>query len=154
MTELLQRAGIIVAGSVLLSLVANSVSPRGISLLAPPKKELKAGDYLPLEKAKEMWSGGGAVFLDAREPDDYAAGHIGNSINLPVMQFEKYYPEVAPLLNPDLPIVVYCDGEQCELSHRLADNLRQQSFTNLHILFNGWTVWKNAGLATETGGSK
>ena len=43
-----------------------------------------------------------AIFLDAREPQDYAAGHIGNALNLPGLRFEAHFGKVAPLFDPYL----------------------------------------------------
>ena len=108
-------------------------------------------EWIPLEKAKELWENGAAVFLDAREAKDYAAGHIPNAFNLPVASFEAYFEEVAPILTPESLIVIYCDGIDCELSHRIKERLVELSFTHVKILFNGWTVWREAGLATGQG---
>jgi 3-mercaptopyruvate sulfurtransferase SseA len=55
------------------------------------------------------------------------------------------------MLTPESQVVVYCDGKECELSHRLADSLRQVGYTNVHMLFNGWTVWKESGFPIEQG---
>ncbi len=133
---------------------ANQISPRGIPLFPPPQRAAETGEFIALAQAKRLWDGGAALFLDAREPDDYAAGHIGNALNLPAQSFAGHFGEVAPMLTPASELVLYCDGKECELSHRLAENLRQQGFTNLHILANGWTVWREAGLPATTGGRK
>jgi rhodanese-related sulfurtransferase len=145
------RAGLIILFGVILGLAGNAVSPRGIPLIRPPKQQPKPEEYILLEKAKELWDSGTAIFLDAREPADYAAGHIGMAFNLPVLAFEKHFAEVAPMLTPESPVVVYCDGTECELSHRLAKNLQQVGYTNVHMLYNGWTVWKQSGFPTEQG---
>jgi rhodanese-related sulfurtransferase len=146
------QAMILTFVGVFLGLASNLVSPKRIAWVTPPKKQVSADEYLPLAKAHEWWSGGAAVFLDARAPEDYQAGHIGNAVNLPALAYEQHFPAVAPLLSAEAPIVVYCDGIECELSHRVAGTLRQQGYTNLHILLNGWTVWRDAGHPTQTGG--
>lgn len=137
-----------------LGLAANQISPRGIPLITPSEQALAAGEFIALDQAKQLWHRGAALFLDAREPADYAAGHIGNALNLPAQSFAQHFGEVAPLLTPDSELVLYCDGKECELSHRLAISLRQQGYTNLHILANGLTVWRQAGLPTTPGGQK
>jgi rhodanese-related sulfurtransferase len=135
-----------------LGLAGNHFSPRGIPLMTPPERISKAEEFIALDKAKELWSHGTALFVDAREPADYAVGHIGNALNLPALSFERHFGAIAPMLTPESQIVVYCDGKECDLSHRLAESLRQRGFTNTHILFNGWTAWRQAGWPTQQGG--
>lgn len=151
MAGTLQRALLIVALGGALGLLANSVSPHGIPLISPPKKPLQAEGIATLEQAREYWNSGSAVFLDARAPADYAAGHIANAFNLPADAFEEHFPRIAPMVNTAMPIVVYCDGEACELSHRLADKLHQLGYTTVRVLVNGWTVWHGAQLPTQKG---
>lgn len=151
MRRTLQQAVIIVLASAALGLAVNAVSPRGLPFITPPKAPLKIEETVSLDEAKKLWSAGATFFLDARAPADYEAGHIANAFNLPVEEFDQHYPQVAAMLGPDMPIVVYCDGVDCELSHRLAAMLRQRNYKTVRILVNGWTTWHNAGLPTTTG---
>lgn len=154
MTSLLPQAlGIVLLG-VGLGLAGNRLSPRGLPLIAARPEISAAVHFIALDQADQLWRRGVAVFLDAREPADYAAGHIGNALNLPAQSFTARFGEVAPLLTPSSELVLYCDGEECELSHRLAESLRQGGYTNLHVLPNGWTEWRRAGLPVATGGSR
>ena len=154
MSKTLPRALAIVSLGVVLGLAGNRFSPRGIPLIAPPKKAPESGAFIPIDKARELWGSGVALFLDAREPADYEAGHIASALNLPALSFERHFGDIAPMLTPESPVVVYCDGTECELSHHLADNLRQLGYTNVQILSNGWTTWRQAGLPTQQGGKK
>ncbi len=153
MRKSIERGLIIVLAGMALGTVGNLVSPKGIPFFTPPKQIPKADEFLSLDKAKNFWESGSSVFLDAREPEDYKAGHIGNALNLPAMAFERHFGEVAPILSPESKIVVYCDGTECELSHRLASQLKQTGYTNVHMLFNGMTAWREAGLPTAQGGT-
>jgi rhodanese-related sulfurtransferase len=154
MFQTAQRALLLVLLGVVLGLLNNGISSKGIPLVTPPRKVPKAEEFVPLEKAHELWSAGGSFFLDARKPADFEAGHIANALNLPEEEFGEYFPKLAPMLSPDSPIVVYCDGAECELSHRLSAMLRQQGYTNVHMLFNGWTAWSKGGFPVETGPAK
>ena len=146
-----QRALFIVLLGAALGFISNAVSPKRIPLIAPPKQAPKVEEFIPLEKAHEMWQSGNGFFMDARKPADYEAGHIPNALSLPEEEFAPNYSKLAPMLTPDTPIVAYCDGTECELSHRLATELKQQGQTNVHILYNGWSEWKKAGYPTATG---
>ena len=154
MVQTFQRLVLIIVMGGGLGLFCNQISPKGIPLITPPKKAPNPGEFMPLDQAHELWSRGAAYFLDARDAEDFQAGHIGNALSLPVEQFPESYPKVAPMLAPDTSIVVYCDGTECELSHRLADQMRAVGYTNVHMLFNGWTAWRKAGYPTEPSAAK
>jgi len=83
--------------------------------------------------------------LDARSSADYAAGHIAGAFNLPVEDFDDHFPQIAPMLTPDTPIIAYCDGQECDLSRRLMVRLRELGYHNVRHLVNGWTAWHSAG---------
>lgn len=151
MRRTISRALVIVFGGAVLGLAVNAVSPRRIPYITPPKPQLKAQDTIPLQEAQELWSSGAAFFLDARTTADYVAGHIANAFSLPVEEFDQHYPSVAGMLAPDATIIVYCDGQECDLSHHLALRLHELGYRNVRILMNGWTVWHTAGLPTHTG---
>jgi rhodanese-related sulfurtransferase len=150
---MLQALSIVLLGCGL-GLAANQISPRGLPLVAAPKAPQTKGEFIPLEQANLLWQNGATLFLDAREPADYAAGHIGNALNLPAHSFAQNFGNVAPMLTPESELVLYCDGQECDLSHRLAASLRQQGYTNIHLLHNGWTAWRQAGLPVTLGGPK
>lgn len=146
----MQRVLLIVLLGAGLGLLNNALSPKGVPLITPPKKAPNPDEFIALEKARELWDSGG-FFLDARSPEDFEAGHIANALNLPVEAFDEHFVKLAPMLPPDAPVIIYCDGEDCELSHRLAARLKESGFTDVHMLFNGWTVWRKAGFPAETG---
>jgi len=51
----------------------------------------------------------------------------------------------------DTPIITYCDGETCNLSHDLALFLKDMGFAHVNVLVNGWTLWIEKGLPTQEG---
>ena len=73
------------------------------------------------------------------------------TINLPVEDFDDHFPQIAPMLTSEAPIIAYCDGQECELSNRLMVRLRELGYHNVRHLVNGWTAWHSAGLLTHTG---
>lgn len=151
MRRTLQRALAIVLAGAVLGLAANAISPRRIPYLTPPPAPIRAQDTVTLQEAEELWKGGSAFFLDARAPVDYAAGHIAGAVNVPVEEFDDHYQQIAGMLTPDAIVVAYCDGLECDLSHRLMIILRERGYHNVRLLVNGWTTWRTAGLPTRTG---
>jgi rhodanese-related sulfurtransferase len=134
-----------------LGLAANAISPRRIPIITPPKAPPQARDTVALEAAKALWGNGTAFFLDARATADYRAGHIAGALSLPIDEFDDHYPQIQPMLTAESAIVVYCDGTDCDLSHRLMDRLHELGYRNVRLLVNGWTTWHKAGLLTHTG---
>jgi len=151
MWRTVQRALVIVLAGAVLGLAANAVSPRRIPVLTPPKTPPPAQDTVTLKEAQDLWTGGTAFFLDARAPADYAAGHIAGAVSLPIEQFDDHYMQAAAMLTPDATIVAYCDGQDCDLSHRLMTKLHELGYHHVRLLVNGWTTWHTAGLPTHTG---
>ncbi|MEW5873658.1 MAG: rhodanese-like domain-containing protein [Candidatus Zixiibacteriota bacterium] len=107
--------------------------------------------FLTLAQAMERHSQPDVVFLDAREPQDFEAGHIEGSLLLPFDYFDDYWPAVQEKLTPETRIVTYCSGAECELSLFLARHLRSIGYPNVEIFFGGWTIWQEGGQPIESG---
>jgi len=151
MTRTLKLALLIAGAGVVLGLAVNTISPHRIPFIAPLKAAPLPTDFVQLADARQLWQSGAVFFLDARAPSDYKAGHIAGAYNLPAEDFDAHYPEIATMLTTDTVIVTYCDGMECDLSHYLIVRLRALGYRNVHIIQNGWTVWRQASLATATG---
>jgi rhodanese-related sulfurtransferase len=151
MSRTFLRALLIVLAGAALGLGFNAVSPRRIPYQTPPPVVLQKTDVVSLSEAQQLWASG-AIFLDARRTDDYAAGHIPNALNLPVDAFAARFPQIEPMLTRDMPLVIYCDGEKCELSHQLQQRLRELGYPKCRVLVNAMTLWRRAGLPVTTGG--
>ncbi len=155
---LLRQALIILLVSSALGLAVNQLRPDGIPILEQdtPESGTSSGDdrglSLSLADAGALHESGEAIFLDARPKDWFEAGHIKDARNLPAERVEELYEEVLKGVPEDAPIITYCDGESCDLSHELAWELMIRGYTNVHVLINGWTLWNEAGLPVEKGG--
>jgi rhodanese-related sulfurtransferase len=108
---------------------------------------------ITLEEAKKLYFTHAAVFIDARSTEEYAQGHIREARSLPWQDVDLNFMTVTADLELTTPIVTYCDGETCELSHDLALFLRDAGFMNARVLVNGWTVWQQVGLPVGSGPS-
>lgn len=97
----------------------------------------------------------GALILDAREPDEFAAGHIPGAINVP---YESAGSDPARLqaLDPGgKPIIIYCGGGTCEVSMHLAETLIfQHGRRRVLVYMGGWPDWVKAGAPVEKGAGK
>ena len=106
---------------------------------------------ITLGEAEKLFFTHAAVFVDARSVEDYVKGRIQGARSLPWHEVDINFIGVTQDLDLETPIVTYCDGETCELSHDLALFLRDAGFKNSRVLVNGWTAWQQAGLPVESG---
>ncbi len=107
---------------------------------------------ITLEEAETLFSNRIAVFVDARPVEEYERSHIQGARSLPWQEADIKFIAATEDLDLNTPIITYCDGETCELSHDLALFLRDVGFLKTRVLVNGWTIWQQAGLPTESGG--
>ena len=114
-------------------------------LTVSPGKSL----VITLEDARDAHNENRALFIDARSPEEFGSGHLRGAINLTWLDFDTRGSTLLKDVPKDKLIVTYCDGENCDLSKELAQMLIGAGFTNVHVLVNGWTVWKVAGLPFE-----
>ena len=70
----------------------------------------------------------GAFIIDAREPGEYAAGHITTSVNIPLSQFRQRLDEIPT----DRPVYIHCQSSQRSYNMvRALDNLGYKNITNI-----------------------
>lgn len=93
----------------------------------------------------------GAVLLDARAADVYAAGHIPGALNLPTAEFDQAYPGLKARIAAASLLVVYCDGGDCELSHDLAGMLKDLGHGPIQLFPGGFDAWMEAGYDMREG---
>ena len=89
----------------------------------------------------------GICLIDAREPDEYGAGHIAGALNIPAGSVELCAAE----LDRELPPIIYGrDGWAME-AFVAADKLRTLFFKDIRVLSGGLAAWKRAGYTVEPG---
>ena len=147
-------AVIFVAG--ILAISVNALRPDSLPLIGDWSIDVRlttiTGEQLniSLQEVEKLFKGRSAVFLDARSAEDYARGHIQGARSLPWQDIDQFFVDVSENLELETPIVTYCDGETCKLSHDLAVYLKDMGFMNVRVLVNGWSVWQAAGLPLAT----
>ncbi len=164
LTHVLLKTLIIILIGSAIGLTYNTISPGGISLkgnwspkVTSDSLEVPQGyeeDVDPpairLDYAMMKFQSKNVIFLDARYPEDFKAGHIEGAINFPWEEYEEYAPQILPTLPQDEEIIAYCDGTECETSLLLARELMELGYTKVKVFFGGWQEWRDAGLSVET----
>jgi rhodanese-related sulfurtransferase/uncharacterized membrane protein YphA (DoxX/SURF4 family) len=148
------QAGVLLALSLAVGLALNAVRGDRIPLVAAHLERGSApADSQRAVALPEVLRlvGEGAVIFDARPVREYERGRIREARSLPWNEVESRFMAATEDLDPRAPIVTYCDGESCELSHRLADFLAQAGFENVRVFVNGWKLWQEAGYPVDSG---
>ena len=102
-----------------------------------------------LIQARILWERG-ALFIDARKPEEFAELHIQGAFNLPPHLFTEKDVELLVGLPKDRQIVMYCGQEACDNALKGAEKLQSQGFTQVMAFLGGFRAWDEAGYPVDT----
>ncbi|WP_127474627.1 rhodanese-like domain-containing protein [Sulfurivermis fontis] len=103
----------------------------------------------PLE-AVQLMNHQEAVMLDVREDSEYAAGHVQDSIHIPLGKLRERLGELEAYKGRAVVV-------GCRSGHRSASAcamLRKQGFERVYNLRGGILAWENASLPVSRGGKR
>ena len=89
---------------------------------------------LPYKRIKEMLQKDkNSILIDVRSKQEYAEGHLANSINIPLYEIEFQNDKLPK--NKQNTIIVYCaSGHR---SRQAKEKLEKMGYTNVYSLKNG-----------------
>lgn len=103
-----------------------------------------------LDQALTIHQEGRAVFIDAREPEEYRELHIDRALNLPASQISpRLVAATLAGVSREQPIVVYCGSVDCHASLRVAEFLQKQGYTQVAVYVGGFRAWDEAGYPVD-----
>jgi len=82
------------------------------------------------------------IIVDARDESSFMDGHIPGAINFSEKDFDELIDGFLSENDPDIIIITYCDGDQCDLAQTLAEKFSSVGYINVFYLKNGWSRWK------------
>ena len=86
-----------------------------------------------------------AVVVDVGEAEEFAAGHISGSRNIPVSDFDQRLPEVVK--NKTVPLILVCpSGARAQ---RCLARAKTLGYEKAVVLGGGLRAWKEANLPVE-----
>jgi len=88
------------------------------------------------DELRERLARGGAVLIDVRPAEEFAAGHIEGARSIPHDELERRLAE----LPEDTEIVAYCRGPYCAYAHEAVRTLRAAG-RDARRLQEGWPEW-------------
>jgi len=123
-----------------------------------PKTDLYADipqSEFPIEistgKAKAFYDRGGLLVLDAREREEYEEGHIKGAVHADADKVVADMAWLEKTAADPRPILVYCDGGDCELSLDLGFEITRAGHHRVLVYKDGYPAWVEAGYPVETG---
>ncbi len=106
--------------------------------------------WIELEEAVKYFKEGSALFVDARDEEEYKEGHIHGAVNVPYEWYLEEYPDLSSFLPEDKILITYCGGTDCESSIELAMVMYERGYSGIKIFFGGWQDWIDNNLPSET----
>jgi rhodanese-related sulfurtransferase len=141
-------------GSSLWTDIDDPLAIPGSAARAPALPEIPAVGrpvQIELAAAREYLDAGAALFVDARDPDEYEERHIRGAINLP---YERVLKEPGLAKSVDTggrPIIAYCGGAGCEVSIAVAERLCRAGHPRVAVYVGGFPEWLAGGNPVESG---
>jgi rhodanese-related sulfurtransferase len=106
---------------------------------------------IQLSRVKQFLDADAATFVDARDPAEYAEGHIPGAVNMPYDQVVTDPVKLEAFDPKGKPIIIYCGGGTCELSMNLAFSLIGAGKHKVLVFMGGWPEWTSAGYPVAKG---
>ena len=99
---------LLVVVSSAMAIVTNAVRPNRLDWLIDPETSVDPGENpelaerisVTLEQLREHLLMGTAFVVDARKPEEFAAGHLATAINIPSTEAEQYLDRIFEMLPP------------------------------------------------------
>ena len=147
---------IILFVSFILAFIYNYFSNDGIAFIRKPII-VKSVNILSHDDSSEELSGlsidqviglynqNAAIFIDARDQWDYAESHIKGAINIPEFSFSPN-DQILATINKESLIIIYCDGDDCDTSKRLAVEITKLGYKNIFVFLGGFKEWSEVKL--------
>lgn len=109
----------------------------------------KGGGAVSTAEAIHLMNREKAIVVDVGEPDEYAAGHVAGSRNVPLASLDSGAQLPS---NKALPLILVCrSGARAT---RAAATLRKLGYENARPLAGGLAAWKEANLPVEKSAAK
>jgi len=105
------------------------------------KKQNGAYAAITAEQVAVQIAANDTLIVDARpQKTKYATGHIPSAVNIPFSQFDALKGKLPRELST--PIIFYCGGLKCKLSHKAAARAIVMGYKNVSVFEEGYPGWK------------
>ena len=99
------------------------------------------------DDVRRILADGSAILIDSRKRAEYVAGHIAGAKNVapePGAPPAAFVAAIERLVGGDKskPLVLYCNGQYCQASRTISDQLVAAGFTNVRRYQLGIPMWR------------
>jgi rhodanese-related sulfurtransferase len=112
----------------------------------------RGGSFISVDEAKRQYDLG-VQFFDARVEEEFKMGHVKGAVLADPTDDKivgsKTKPEFLNKFDPRYPVVVYCNGGDCDSSQLVAIQLKKFGFVNVKVFEEGYPAWKARGFPVE-----
>ena len=104
-----------------------------------------AEDEVSMAVIAGKWNGD-VFWIDARIATQYEQQHVPGAVSLNEQNFDQsLFEQIATLQDLKKPVIIYCDSEKCDSSHKVKEQLLQcVPLENVFVLKGGWQAWQQA----------
>jgi len=146
---------------VMMGLFVNTFRPSGIALTAEPEITADAGGadtlsvdapamaVVSFEEVDALFRKDLALFIDARDAEDYDRSHLPGAMSSPVADYRA--GDVNLRLPKGTLLVIYCAGVECELAEELAVLLATDGYRKIRLYPGGFEEWEAMGMPVSSG---
>lgn len=105
--------------------------------------------FITLPEMEDLWHNQVATIVDSRSVPEFRRGHIPGAISIPLEEVKRNDSLLLHRIRPGQPVIIYCEGGECQTSLNLARLLHERGFRDLRVFSGGWEQWLAAGLPVE-----
>jgi rhodanese-related sulfurtransferase len=140
------EAVFIILAAIFIALVVNALRPAGIDIFVdrntPAVQDVDSpARILGVDDAIKKHNENIGIFVDARSPDEFAAGHIPGAVSLPDSFFDDMIETFIVKIDPQSDIITYCSSIDCHQAQDLAEKLCFAGFENVFYFAGGLSLW-------------
>ncbi|MEY4295373.1 MAG: hypothetical protein RLY82_1061 [Pseudomonadota bacterium] len=115
------------------------------AMLFWPQIKGATGGTLTAAGAVQLMNREKAVVIDVSDAEEFAAGHVTNSKNVPLNQLDEKLAGMVK--NKELPLILVCTSGV--RSNRAVSVAKKLGFANVQALAGGLKAWREANLPLE-----
>lgn len=98
---------------------------------------------ISVHEARSLARQTSVLWIDARSATNHARETIPGALPLRHPEWEDLLPAFVEAWRPGQPVVVFCDGGECDVARSISARLRREiGSDDIYYLEGGWNAWR------------